>query len=187
MSLFEFIVGMISVILALAVAQLFVGIADLMQNRARVKFYLPHSIWVANIFLIMFLHWWSLWTFKDLSWNFAMFFFSLLGPSLIFLAATVISPRGQTTEAIDLETHFSDIRKMFFSIMLATIVLFTLDGPLFGTEPPMNGIRVAQLTIMAMYVWGFLTRNHTAQSVVSLVVLGGAFAVVIFRFLPGQG
>jgi hypothetical protein len=38
MSLFEFIAGMISVILALAVAHMF--------------------------------NWWSLWTFRDLSWNF---------------------------------------------------------------------------------------------------------------------
>ena len=34
MSLFEFIMGMISVILALAIAQLFVGVAELMQRRA---------------------------------------------------------------------------------------------------------------------------------------------------------
>ena len=81
----------------------------------------------------------------------------------------------------------SIVHSSMASIMLATIVLFTLDGPLFGTEPPMNGIRVAQLTIMAMYVWGLLTRNHLAQSVISLVVLGGTTAVVIFRFLPGQG
>jgi hypothetical protein len=186
-SLFEFIVGMISVILALAVAQLFVGIADLMQNRARVRFYLPHTIWVANIFLVMFLHWWSLWTFRDLSWNFAMFFFSLLGPSLLFLAATVVSPRGQTTESINLEDHFNGIRKMFFSIMVATIILISVDGPLFGTEPPINGIRIAQLTILATYVWGLFTQNKLAHFAISLVFLGSTIFVVIFRFLPGQG
>lgn len=86
MSLFEFIVGMISVILALAVAQLFVGVAELVQNRARVRFFWPQGIWILNLFLITFVHWWSLWTFRDLSWNFGMFFFSLLGPSMMFFA-----------------------------------------------------------------------------------------------------
>ncbi len=67
MSLFEFIVGMISVIFALAVAQLFLGLAELVRNRARVRFFLAHGIWVVNLFLLTFLHWWTLWTFRDLS------------------------------------------------------------------------------------------------------------------------
>jgi len=75
---------MISVILALAIAQLYLGMADLLQNRARVRFFLPHTLWNINLFLLAFIHWWSLWTFRELSWNFAMFFYSLLGPSLIF-------------------------------------------------------------------------------------------------------
>jgi len=53
MSLFEFIVGMVSIIMALAVAQLFVGITELMQQRARVKYFLPHSIWVLDLFLMV--------------------------------------------------------------------------------------------------------------------------------------
>ena len=186
MSLFEFIVGMISVILALALAQLFAGFGELIQNRERVKFYLPHSVWVANIFLLMFLHWWSLWAFKDLSWNFAMFFFSLLTPSLFFLSATIISPRGHRAETIDLEDHFNKIRKLFFSIMIATVAFASMDGPLFGTEPPINGIRIAQLTTLAAYTWGIFTRNNKAQSLIGLLALGSATAVVFLRFLPGQ-
>ena len=45
MDIFEFIVGMISVILALAIAQLFIGVSDLIQRRYRVRFFLPHSVW----------------------------------------------------------------------------------------------------------------------------------------------
>lgn len=97
MTLFEFIMGMISVILALAVAQLFSGVAMLVQSHGRVKAFLPHSIWIVSLFLLIFLHWWSLWTFRDLSWNFGMFFFSLLGPSLMFFACTLINPRNQST------------------------------------------------------------------------------------------
>ena len=187
MSQFEFIVGMISVILALAVAQLFIGIGELLQNRARVKFYLPHSLWIANIFLLMFLHWWSLWTFRELSWNFAMFFFSLLGPSLIFLAVTVITPRRRSTDSIDLESHFNEIRKLFFSIMISTMLFFSLDGPLFGTEAPMNDIRISQLAILAVFIWGCFTDKRLAQTVIALVTAAGTTAVVVLRFFPGEG
>ncbi len=80
MDIFEFIVGMISVILALAIAQLFIGVSDLNQRRERVKFFFPHSVWATVLFLGAFLHWWSLWTFKDQDWNFAMFFLQLAWP-----------------------------------------------------------------------------------------------------------
>lgn len=67
MSLFEFITGMISVIFGLAIAQMFVGVAQLVQHRGKVQPYLAHSLWNVNLFLLTFLHWWSLWTFRDLS------------------------------------------------------------------------------------------------------------------------
>ena len=43
LSLFEFIVGMISVILALAIAEMFLGAARLVENRARVRFSWMHG------------------------------------------------------------------------------------------------------------------------------------------------
>ena len=137
MSLFEFIVGMISIILALAVAQLFVGVSELMQRRARVLFFWPHGIWVVNLFMITFIHWWSLWTFRDLPWNFAMFFYSLLGPSLLFFAATMVSPRDWSSESIDLRAHFLNIRQVFLSVFM--IMLVGMGAPMtigaaFGIE-----------------------------------------------------
>ena len=186
MSLFEFIVGMVSIVLALAVAQLFVGVAELMQRRDRVRFFLPHSIWVVNLFLITFVHWWSLWTFRDLPWNFAMFFFSLLGPSLMFFAATMLSPRDLSSEKIDVMAHFLNIRQYFLSVFIIMLVLFTFDGPLFGTEELFNALRAAQIFLFAMASWGLVTESPRVQLAISLAVLAGVSSVAIIRFLPGQ-
>ena len=185
MSLFEFIVGMISIILALAIAQLFVGVAELTQRRERVRFFLPHSIWVANLFLITFVHWWSLWTFRELSWNFAMFFYSLLGPSLMFFAATMLSPRDRSSETIDVMAHFLVIRQFFLSVFMIMLVLFTFDGPLFGTEELLNALRAAQLFLFTMAAWGLVTESPRVQLAVSLAVLAGVSSAAIIRFLPG--
>ena len=185
MSLFEFIVGMISIILALAVAQLFVGVAELMQQRARVRFFLPHSIWVVNLFMLTFLHWWSLWTFRELPWNFAMFIYSLLGPSLMFFATTILSPRDRRSETIDVMAHFLNIRPFFLSVFMIMIVLFTFDGPLFGTEELFNALRLAQIFLFAMAAWGLVTENSRVQLAISIAVLAGVSAGGIIRFLPG--
>ena len=186
MTLFEFIVGMISVIFALSVAQLFSGMADLLQQRLRVRYFLPHSIWVVNLFLLTFLHWWSLWTFRDLSWNFGMFFYSLIGPSLMFFACTMISPRKTASTDVDLSDYFLSIRKWFLTVFAVLMVFFTFDGPLFGTEPLLNELRAIQFLIVAIAIWGVFSANRrfhmaAAASVVFILCVG-----VFIRFLPGQ-
>ena len=185
MSLFEFIVGMVSIILALAIAQLFVGVAELLLRRDRVRFFWPHGIWVVNIFLITFLHWWSLWSFRDLTWNFAMFFFSLLGPSLMFFLATMMSPRDRSSENIDLMAHFLNIRQFFLSVFMIMMILFTFDGPLFGIEEPFNALCVAQIFVFGMASWGLFTESPRVQLAISIAVLAGASGVAVIRFLPG--
>lgn len=186
LGLFEFIVGMISVILALAVAELLLGVARLIENVRRVHFSSTHSVWMVNLFLITFLHWWSLWTFRDLNWNFGMFFYSLLAPSLMLLAATLIIPRNRRDEDIDLAEYFLDIRKPFLAFVITLMLLSSFDGPLFGTEPVFNALRVAQTLIIALPVCGYFFDGRKIQFIVALVVLGSLCANAIVRFIPGQ-
>jgi hypothetical protein len=156
-----------------------------MQRRDHVRFFLPHSLWVGNLFLITFIHWWSLWTFRDLPWNFGMFFYSLLGPSLMFFAATILSPRDQRSETIDVMAHFLNIRQLFLSVFMIMLVLFTFDGPLFGTEELFNPLRAAQIFLFAMAAWGLVSVNPRVQLAISMAVLAGVSAVAVIRFLPG--
>ena len=187
MDIFEFIVGMISVILALAIAQLFIGVSDLIQRRDRVKFFLPHSVWATVLFLLAFLHWWSLWVFKDLDWNFAMFFFSLLAPSLMFFAVTILNPRDRGEDSLDLAKYFTDSRRYFLGVMLVVFLLVSFDGPMFGTEPFFNGLRATQGVVITSISWGIVSDNRRVQTIISLFVLGSLIVGVSIRFLPGQG
>lgn len=186
MSLFEFIVSMISVLIALAVAQLLISVGRLAQSHGRVLPYLPHVLWNVAIFLIAFLHWWSLWDFRDLSWNSAMFFFSLMGPLLLFFAVTLLSPNPRADdEVIDLKAHFQGIRVLFLWVFLAALLFLALDGPLFGTEPPFNALRATQ-TLLAACVLVALASERTAVQVISagIVVVTLLYGTFV-RFLPG--
>ena len=185
MSLFEFIIGMISVVLALTVAQLFLGAADLVRYRTRVKFFLGHSIWLVNLFLIAFLQWWSIWSFRDLSWNFGMFFFSLIGPSLMFFAATMLSPRDFTEKSVDLARYFLDIRRFFFSVLFLMLLLFTVDGPFLGTEPAFNFARVTQIALLVLFGWGLVADGRNRHTAISLATLTILCLVGVIRFFPG--
>lgn len=187
MSLFEFITGMISVLIALAVAQLLVSVGRLAQNHDRVRFYLPHTLWNVAIFLIAFLHWWSLWDFRDLDWNSAMFFYSLGGPLLLFFSVTLLSPEVRPGEdTIDLETHYRRMRVLFLGVFLATLLFFTFDGPLFGTEPMFNSLRLAQAVLAVCICACVATPRHGVQVLFSGIVVAVLVAATAVRYVPGM-
>lgn len=149
---------MISVLIALAVAQLLVSIGRLAQHHQRVRPYLPHVLWSIYIFLLAFLHWWSLWDFRDLAWNSAMFFYSLMGPLLLFFAVTLLNPDpGPGDRVVDIRAHYEEVRPLFLGVLLAAVLFFTFDGPLFGTEAPFNVLRVTQLMIASVIAVAIIT------------------------------
>lgn len=116
-----------------------------------------------------------------------MFFFSLLGPSLVFFTASVINPRDHDERVIDLTAHFLHIRRPFMAVFTVIMVLFTLDGPLFGTEPALNPLRVTQVGVMVSTAWGFTSRRRNVHNAISLLVLVAVLIVAIIRFVPGSG
>ena len=175
---------MISVILALAVAQLFTGAADLVRYRTRVRFFLGHNVWLVNLFLLAFLHWWSLWAFRELAWNFGMFFFSLIGPSLMFFAASILNPKDFTKESVDLAEYFLGIRRFFYAVLILMLVLFTIDGPLFGTVPAFSPARITQIFVLAVVSGGLFSERQTIQTALAFTTLVILCALVAFRFFP---
>jgi len=187
MTLFEFIAGMISVILALTVGQLLTGVAALVQDRATVRASATHAVWATSLFMIAFLHWWSLWDFRNLQWNFLSFFFSLVGPTLLFFAVALINPRHVPRhEPTDLALHFRDVRSPLMWVLLAMLFFVTFDGPLLGTEPAFNRLRILQL-IMAVSMGSTLAshspRIHLAAS---WAVLLAVSLMMLVRFFPGM-
>lgn len=186
MSLFEFISGMISVMLALSVAQLLLGVARLVQTRNQVTVFAPHTLWYMNLFLLIFLHWWSLWDFRDLSWNWLMFFYSLGGPTLLFFAATLITPQHHIDEPMNLEEHFMTSRKVFLWVVLLALLFVSGDGPLFGTEKPFNSLRIIQLSLATFLVLALASERRSVQVLTALGVLITLAFGAFVRFLPGQ-
>ncbi|MFK8050411.1 MAG: hypothetical protein AB8B81_18455 [Halioglobus sp.] len=186
MDLFEFIVGIISVILALALAQMFLGLASLIQRVDPVRLSLDHSAWVISLFLLTFIHWWSLWDFREIVWNFPRFLFALSAPSLMFFAATLINPKEVASGPMDLADHFQQIRRPFFVVFIVMGSIMTMDGPMFGTEPLFNNLRVIQLAVILCAFAALVVASKRARvfsGIFACAVL--AFATIV-RFTPGM-
>ena len=81
--------------------------------------------------------------------------------------------------------HFLNIRQFFLSVFIIMLMLFTFDGPLFGTEEPFNALRATQVFLLTMAAWGLASENRRVHLAISLAVLAGVSAAAVIRFLPG--
>ena len=61
MSRFEYLTAFLGIILAVAVAEILLGVGRLTRERDRVKFYWVHLFWMFALLVIMIQRWWASW------------------------------------------------------------------------------------------------------------------------------
>ena len=117
MSLFEFILVMMSLVLAIGVTHLLQEIAVIVQYRDTLQLDWVVITWGASLFVVSAIYWWSLWDFRALQWTFPGFFFLLLAPTLLYVAVSLLVSADVTEPGISLAAHFERIRLPFLIVM----------------------------------------------------------------------
>jgi len=182
LDLFEFILTITSVIYALAVAQILVGISRVAQSTSTIRFFVPHAVWVLTMFVYLFLAWWTTWEFRHVDWTFPKYAYMLIAPTLLFLSCSLLIPQRFDTDYVDLEEHFLRIRRPFFlSYFFATLAL-VVDGNLLGDEPLWHDARYPQIALLGLAVWAYLSRNKAAQQFIAVASLVAFVMVTAVRF-----
>jgi len=186
MSLFEFILVMVSLILAIGVTQLLQGVAALAHHPEERDFDWVPLAWASYLFLLSAAHWWSLWGMRAADWTFPAFFFVLLPPTLLYLAVSLLVSGGLSATGTAMSEDFLGIRVPFFIVLLVFNVLVMWDGALLGVEPAWNSLRALQLVGTVLLLTGLVSRRWGIQKLVAVLTCG--FLVVasfVLRFLPG--
>jgi len=184
LSLFEFILVMVSLVLAIAVTHLLDGVARVVRDRSRFELNWVTPLWALFLFLLILNHWWSLWDMREANWNFPAFFYIVLAPTLLFLAVTILKPRAGV-EKVSLTAEFQQIRIAFLSIMFVVIALVTWDGFLLGTEAAWNRLRLVQVFVLTLIALGLVTKNWVVQNIVAAGLLTCIVASsFVLRFMP---
>ena len=181
MDLFEYILIMTSVIFAMAVAQLLLGLSRLAQSSLTVRPYLAHSIWVLVLFIMIFANWWANWEFRSIAWTLPVYAYMLIAPTLFFFACTLLMPQNVEHDDADLSQHFFRIRKPFLSSFFVAALAILIDGSLLGTEPLWHPGRIGHLAILSGALFGLTTENKRAHSGIALIVLFGLMGAMSSR------
>jgi hypothetical protein len=115
MTPFSYLSFLTSIMLALSITRIFSGLGRLIEARRHIRVYGVHLLWAANVFLFAVLNWWILFRWSNwTTWNFFLFLFLLLSPSVTFLLAVNLFP--DTHEEKNFKQYYYGNKRWFFII-----------------------------------------------------------------------
>jgi hypothetical protein len=186
MQIFEFVLVMASLVLAIGFTSLLTAVATMISRRQMHKLEWYPAIWVATLFLYVPGYWWSLWDFRDVEWTFPTYFFLLVMPTFLYIAMRLLGEALEPEEGMSRVEAFERIRVPFFITLILMQTTGAIDGWLLSVESLFNVLRAAQIFLTLMFIAGAMNRRLSVQktvAVINLVMM--VFAMFGLRYLPG--
>ena len=129
---FSYVSGLTSIVLALGVTRLLVGVGKLLEKRTQMRVYPVHLLWIANVLLFLTLGWWILFRWQSQQeWTFFLFLFLLASPTVVFLLCVMLF-HDTISEHTNFKQHFYQNRKWVFTLAALLGPLDFLDTYLKG-------------------------------------------------------
>jgi hypothetical protein len=131
---FTFIVSLAAVVNGLGIVRIVGGLGDYIRRRKSLKvtYYWVFSLVVLFQLLAHVLLWWALLGLRDAgSINFLQYLYILLGPTLLFLATSLLEPEV-TDNRVDLHAEYSRLCKPYYSILAIFWAWSMAIWPVFG-------------------------------------------------------
>ena len=178
MNPFEFVMVLVSIIIALGVAELLAGIARIL--RGELKLYWIHAIWVFTLLVMQLQYCWSLFDLEAKSeWVFLDLVRLLTPPITLFLASSLLFP--SRTERIDLEEYYFAKRKPIFGLVSGVMFYYGIWS--FSVSL----LSAFQFAVFAMTMMLFATERPSVHAVLTVVcVVANILFVASFSYTLGN-
>ena len=183
MSLFEYVSVMVSVVLALGIAQILKGIGAFLVARDWRRTYWLHTIWLAFLALYHVLLWWVFWDIRSHPPDTILsFIFSVLPPALAYVLTYLLLEGRFPSNARD---HFFRVRRPFFALLIGLVVCALLWPWILGYAVPAS-IRANQLLGVGAAAVCLFTEDRRVHGVIGVGFLLGLVWNLAVRFQIGQ-
>ena len=170
---------MVSVVLALGIAQILTGIGAFLSARDRPQAYWLHSVWLAFLVLLHVYMWWYFWDLRSNPPDTSLaFIFTLLGPALIFLPTYVLLDGRFPFNARE---HFERVRRPFFALIIAGTTYQLVNQWVLGNPVPVIFKVGAGLQFGAATA-GFFTSDRRVHGAIGLYFLVAMVWALATRF-----
>ncbi len=185
MSLFEFLMVLVSIIIGLGIAEVLTGVARVIRARAQVRYYWVHGVLTSLTFVALVQQWWEAWGLRVVpSWSYVALGGLLIGPISLFLIAHLLFPRE--LEDADIEEYYFGAMRPVWILGIIAIVGSTSFRPLFTGDAlfsPQNLTSFLGLVAFGILFAASARRTHAV--LVPLVLIGLVYDVV--RWTPEIG
>ena len=168
MTQFEYIMVMVALILALALAQALRGLAEVVTSRNR---YWPHSFWLITIVFLMVQAWWADWSYNAVEeWRFTTYLLVIASPALSFAKVHLLVPSTRS-DSFQWRKQFDAVRYWFFGLLIAYILIGIIQGVVLYGTPLMHPYRLFQGLFITIAIAGIATRSQRVHRVLPLLLL----------------
>ncbi len=192
MSTFEYVMVLVSIVIALAIAHLLTALGECVRRfRGKgepIKLDAVFLLWVAFVLVWLVSFWWWEFKFQEVvtEWSFGLYLFIISYSIALFMLAQILVPY-RMSGVTDTYADFMDGRKWFFGTLLLVQAIDSIDTFLKGYD---WGVRPAVLTIVAVNVAvaiiGFISERRAVQLGVAGVAFTAQF-VYLFQELGVLG
>ena len=166
MSLFEFLMVLVSIIIGLGIAEILTGIARQIRCRGSTKVYWVHSVLVTAIFFALLQQWWEVWSLRVVpEWTFHGFVMMLSGPVGLFLIAHLLFP--EPMQGTNFREYYNGAMRPIWWLGALTVVLATSFRPMifdFNLLAPDNATSI-------FFFFGFMALAISRRSVVHAILV----------------
>jgi len=165
MSLFEFLIVLVSIIVGLGVTEILSGVAMQIRHRDTVKGYWVHSAGVTLIFIALIQNWWELWDRRDVAqWSFLGLVLMLIPPASLYLASHLIFPEPIAGSNLR-HYYYERLRPVWMLAILTAATSSTFSFFTVG-ESPFIGDNLSAVAMTIGFVALASSRNVLLHSLV---------------------
>jgi hypothetical protein len=153
---FKHVVVPIGVVVGLGVARIMTAASHYIQDRERVRFSAGHAMWSAILFFWFVGLWWIAWGFRLVDtelWSFFTLIFLLVGPCLMYLAATLLLPDVPERGELDLAERLEELGRPFF-LSLAAFLVWLVCTELWLLREPWVVLPKRAFQSLALVIFG---------------------------------
>lgn len=173
-STFKHVVVPIGVVIALGVARIVTSLSHYLQHRERIRFSGAHGIWSLLLFLWFVGLWWITWGLRHVDaglWSYFTLIYLLVGPSLMYLATTLLLPDVPETGELDLGGRFETVGRSFFLCLAAFVGWLVCSELLLLREPFLVPKRANQVFVTVLLAGAGAFPSRRTATLVGAITL----------------
>lgn len=131
---FEYAAVLVSIIVALGIAQILSGVARMIERPEGQYVFLIHLCWAAWLFLYLIFFWWFEFGLADVQeWTFYAYAVVVVYATVLFLMSAILFP-SREHGGIDFEERFFARRRWIFGLFILGLIINVPDTLLKGDE-----------------------------------------------------